>query len=287
MQVVLEAQEGPRGLKLNTHDIEYSTGDEFELVPIADVHAGSSNCDLDLFDDVLDSVAANPNARVILGGDLIESITPRDPRWSAGGIDPNWITLANLDRLCDVYVEKMAAKLSRISGQIIAATDGNHEAKAGSHYSTNLTARIMDAIGRPDAYVGWACLTRIVFTHKTRGRSLPVRIFHSHGWQAGRQEGGKVNEIRRLLAYVEADIYLQGHSHSKWVIPQTRLSTNGRFTKLTAHEVFTAHTGSFLRTLQQDHVGYAETAGYPPTSTGVVRFKLRPEEDHVNIEAVI
>jgi hypothetical protein len=273
-------------MRLNTARIPFVTGDEFVLYPIGDIHFGSANCDVKLLDEVIAEVRENPKALWIGMGDAVESIAPNDKRWHAGGVDERVVSLANQDRIGDVYVEKLAAKLRPIASQCIAYGDGNHEASFNKHYYTNLSVRVLDAIGRPDCYTEWSCLTRIVFGHATRDRSLPVRVFHSHGWQAGRQEGGKVNESRRLLAYIEADVYLSGHSHSKWVVPHTRLETDVRFTKLVAHEVYTAHTGSFLRTLQQDHVGYAESAGYPPTSTGVVKFVLKPEEDKVRISAV-
>ena len=99
-------------------------------------------------------------------------------------------------------------------------------------------------------------------------------------------DGAKVNEVRRLMAYVDADIYLQGHSHSKFVIPQTRLSVNPSWTKITAQKVYVAHTGSFLRTLQHDAVGYAECAGYPPTTLGTVKFLLHPIDGDVKVQAV-
>ena len=256
------------------------------MYPLGDVHLGSANCDVKLFDSVIADIREDPRALWIGMGDMVESIAPNDKRWHAGGLDERIVNLASQDRIGDVYVEKLAAKLKPIADKCVAYGDGNHEATFDRHYFTNLSVRVLDAIGRPDCYTSWACLTRLVFDHRTRERSLATRVYHAHGWQAGRQEGGKVNESRRLLAYIDADVYLSGHSHSKWVVPQTRLETDGRFKKLIAKEVYTAHTGSFLRTLQQDHVGYAERSGYPPTTLGVIRFGLRPEEDRVRITAV-
>jgi len=273
-------------MRLNTVRIPFKTGESFTLIPVGDVHLGSANCDVGAFKEVLCDARDDPNTRLIFMGDQVEAIAPNDKRWHAGGVDPAIIDLAHQDRIADVYVEKLAELLAPVADKIIAYGDGNHEAAFTKHYYTSISGRVLEAIGRPDAYTGWACLTRIVFDHRTRKRSLPVRVFHSHGFQAGRLEGGKVNEVRRLLAYIEADVYCQGHSHSKWVVPQTRLETDVRFTRLVAHEVYTCHTGSFLKTLQQDHVSYAECAGYPPTSTGVVKFVLRPEEDRVRIIAV-
>ena len=281
-------------MRLNTVRIPFKTGDQFTVYPIGDIHFGSANCDVKLLDEVIAEVRADPNARWIGMGDICEFIGPNDKRWDSGDIDKRVVSLDCEGHIGDTYVRKIAAKLKCIAGKCLAYGDGNHEQAWLKYNTSDMSWRILELMGlggddpekRPLIHTQWDCLTRIVFDHSTRDRSLAVRIFHGHGWQAGRQEGGKVNEVRRLMAYIEADIYLQGHSHSKWVVPQTRLETNGRFTKLVAHEVYTSHTGSFLRTLQQNHVGYSERAGYPPTSTGVVKFILKPEEDKVRIAAV-
>jgi len=273
-------------VRLNTVRLSYEPGETWTLYPIGDVHLGSANCDKGLFDATIKAVRDDDDALWIGVGDFIEAIAPNDKRWNAGGVDEAIVNLASQDRIGDVYVEKLADKLAPIAGKCIGYSDGNHEQVFNRHYYTNLSVRVLDAIGRPDCYVEWACLTRLAFEHGTARTTL--RIFSHHGWQGGRQEGAKVNESRRLLAYVDADIYLTGHSHSKFVVPHTRITVNPSWTKEVAKTVYTCHTGSYLRTLQQNHVGYAERAGFPPTTLGGVRFRLRPKhEGGVDIEAVL
>lgn len=262
-------------MRLQIRRVAYKAGDVFTIYPLGDVHFGSVNCDVQAFDDVVAEIRENPNALWVGMGDMVESIAPNDKRWHAGGVDEKVVNLASQDRIGDVYVEKLAWKLRGIADKCICYGDGNHEAAFNKHYYTNLSVRVLEEIGRPDAYTEWACLTRLSFEGK-QGDRHTVRLFSSHGWQGGRMDGAKVNEVRRLMAYVDADIYLQGHSHSKFVVPQTRLDANQSWTKLVAKKVYVAHTGSFLRTLQHGSVGYAERAGYPPTTLGTVKFTLRP-----------
>jgi hypothetical protein len=272
-------------MRLNTVRIYHDAGATFTLYPLGDVHFGSANCDTALFDSVIAAIRADDSARWIGMGDMVESIAPNDKRWHAGGVDEKVVNLASQDRIGDVYVEKLAAKLGPIAEKCLAYGDGNHEAAFNKHYYTNLSVRVLDAIGRPDCYTEWGCLTRLAF-QDPRGSRRALRVFHSHGWQGGRMDGAKVNEVRRLMAYIDADIYLQGHSHSKFVVPATRLTVNPSWTKLVQQTVYVAHTGSFLRTLQHDTVGYAEMAGYPPTTLGCVRFLVKPSRDGVIVEAV-
>lgn len=273
-------------MRLQTRRITFKPGTRYTLYPLGDVHFGSANCDTEAFDAVIAAIRKDPNALWIGMGDMVESIAPNDKRWHAGGVDEKVVNLASQDRIGDVYVEKVAAKLRPIADKLISYGDGNHEAAFNKHYYTNLSVRILDELGRPDAYTDWACLTRIAFQQQNSASRTALKVFSSHGWQGGRMDGAKVNEVRRLMAYIDADIYLQGHSHSKFVIPQTRLDVNPSWTKLAAKTVYVAHTGSFLRTLQHDSVGYAERAGYPPTTMGTIKFIITPHKEHIDVESV-
>jgi hypothetical protein len=273
-------------LRLITVQERYERGQTFRLVPLGDIHLGSANCDTKaLWDAVLD-IKADPMARWIGMGDMVESIAPNDKRWQAGGIDEKIVNLASQDRIGDVYVEKVADILSHIAGQCWAYGDGNHEAKFNSCYYTNLGVRVLDAIGRPECYVGWSGITRVVFQTRHRERTA-LYVYHSHGWQAGRKDGAKVNGLDDLMGNIDGcHIYLQGHSHSRLVKTKTKLGWNPSFTKERAFTCFGAHTGSFLRTYQEGHSAYGERAGYPPVPIGPLEFRVTPTKAGVRIKAV-
>ncbi len=269
-----------------THRITYVSGQSFHLYPLGDVHFGSANCATDLFDAVIREIRDDPDALWIGMGDMIEAIAPNDKRWQAGGIDEKVVNLASQDRIGDVYVEKMGDKLKPIAAKCVSYASGNHEQVFDTRYYTNLSVRIMQEAGIPsDRYADWAALVRLSFEEGNHRNTL--RVFHSHGWQAGRMDGAKVNEVSRLMSYIDADIYLQGHSHARFVIPRSRMMVNQSWTKVTEQKVYVAHTGSFLKTFEQDAAGYAERAGYPPVSLGIVKFFLHPNQNHgVRIEAM-
>jgi hypothetical protein len=261
-------------------------GTEFHLYPLGDVHYGSANCDTDAFDGAVSTIDHDPLARWIGMGDYIEAIAPRDKRWSAGGIDQSVIPLSAQDRIGDVYVEKMSDKLAPIIDKCWAMGEGNHERVFNGMFYTNLCVRILEKLGRPDIYSGWAAMTRAVFEDSANHR-CSLRLFHSHGWQAGRMEGAKVNQLDYIMGWIEdCHIYLQGHSHSRLVKTKTKLGTNPSFTKLVAYDAYGAHTGSFLRTYEQDTEGYGECAGYPPVPIGMLRFNITTGTDGVNVESV-
>lgn len=271
-----------------TYRISYECGQRFTIVPLGDVHFGSAACATHEFDSVIARIRSDPDCYWIGMGDMVESIAPNDKRWTAGGVDEKVVNLASQDRIGDVYVAKMGDKLHPIAGKCLAYLRGNHERTFDKHYYTNLSVRIMDAAGiDADRYCPWAVVLRVAFETPYNMRTA-LRIFASHGWQAGRMDGAKVNEVARLMAYVDADIYLQGHSHARFVIPRTRITVNPSWTKVTDQKVYVAHTGSFLKTLEQsdDASTYAEEFGYPPTNLGVIRFHVTPGREGVAIEAV-
>ncbi len=162
---------------------------------------------------------------------------------------------------------------------------GNHERAANDAYCTDLTVRILDRIGRPEAYCGWSGITRIVFAHGEQRTAL--KVYHSHGHQAGRKDGAKVNGLDDLMGYIDGcHIYLQGHSHSRLIKTKTKLGTNPSFTREQAITCYGAHTGSFLRTYQEGHAAYGERAGYPPVPIGPVEFLITPGREGCEIKAV-
>jgi len=264
----------------------YQSGQTFRLVPLGDIHLGSANCDTKaLWDAVLD-IKTDPNARWIGMGDMIEAIGAKDPRFSSGGIDEKIVNLASLDRICDVYVEKASDILSHIADKCWSYGDGNHEQKANGFYATNLGVRILDRIGRSECYAGWSAMVDVRFEDDCNHRCA-LKLYHSHGWQAGRKDGAKVNGLDDLMGHIDGcRIYLQGHSHSRLVKTKTKLGANPSFTKERAFTCYGAHTGSFLRTYQTGHSEYAERAGYPPVPIGPLEFLITPGRDGCDIRAV-
>jgi hypothetical protein len=274
-------------MRLHTVRESCTLGQTFRLYPLGDIHLGSSNCDKTALFRVIDTIRADADARWIGMGDYVEWITPKDKRWHAGGIDQSIINMANLDRIGDAYVEKIATILRPIMDKCWAMGKGNHEGTFEREHHTNLTQRILQACDvTGDLYTGWAAITRIVFEDSASHRSS-VRIFHSHGWQAGRLSGAKINQLDHLMGWIDGcRIYLQGHSHDRVVKTKTKLDTNPSFTKLTAYDAFGAHTGSYLRTYQQDATGYGEEKGYPPVPIGPPTFTLTPTSEGVRVRSV-
>jgi predicted phosphodiesterase len=273
-------------VRLITRVVKSDLGEVWNLWPLGDFHLGSANCDTDLLDEAIRNVREDDHALWVGMGDMIEAIAPNDKRWDAGGIDEKIVNLASQDRIGDVFVEKLASRLAPIADKLVSYLDGNHERTFAKHYYTNLSERVLAAIGRTETYAATGAYVRIVFEDRNNHR-CPVRLFQAHGYQAGRKDGAAINGLDDLMAvHRDCDIVLVGHSHKRLINTRTWLGTNPSFTKLKAGRCFGAHTSSFLRTYEIDQSSYAEVKLYPPTSLGPIRFSIEHRMDGAKIEAI-
>lgn len=277
---------------IRTVRIPYKAGDVFTLIPLGDLHFGSAACDVSLLDSVIAEIRDNPKALWIGMGDMCEAIGPSDKRWDAGGLDKNVVRLDASGHIGDTYVRKCAARLRPIAAKCLAYGDGNHELTWYRHYHSNLSWRVLEGMGLgnedpdepPEPYTQWESLTRIIF--QSRGRSVCCEVDHAHGYQSGRKDGAKVNSMDELPGWIEADIYLRGHSHSLFAKPVDVMRKNNRRTEFLQKRVYVGHTGSFLKTYAMGHSHYAERGGYRPVPLGVLRFELRPCDDGVRVRVI-
>jgi hypothetical protein len=261
---------------LNTVRVNFDPGQTWTLWPLGDVHAGCRSCDLDLFQRTVRSIAADPTALWGGMGDYCEWISRDDPRWDSGEIDERVVNLASIDRIGDVYVDLMGDLLAPIAGQCLWFGFGNHEHQFMRRHHSHLPRRIMAAAGIPeDRYSGWMGKTRIVFEDGNNHRNAVV-VYHAHGWQAGRKEGAKLNNMRELPGFTRADIYIHGHSHSRFADALDWLDENQAFTKPVSKRAYVSHSGSFVKSYEVGTASYAEQKCYFPTSLGPPRFLITP-----------
>lgn len=272
-------------MRLKTIKEAYAPGQRFTLYPLGDCHLGSANSDRKKLARLVERIAADPTARWLGMGDIVEAIAPDDKRWAPDDLDED-VTLLRQKHIADYYVYKIAELFAPIIDKCWGVNDGNHEERFGARYYTGLNQRVLDKLGRPELYGEWSSITRVVFEDANNHRTA-LKVYQQHGWQAGRKKGAKVNNLDDLMGYIEdCHIYLVAHSHERLITTKTKLGTNPTFTNLRAYDAYGAHTGSFLRTYQLGKVGYAERRSYPPTSLGPVWFHIDPTRDGVEVEGV-
>lgn len=237
----------------------HSTAEQLEIIPTGDWHYGSPNCKIDKVKDLLNYVSSNPDCRLILMGDLWNSILPKDKRYNPDQefemIDEQYDYLKNL--------------LLPIKDKILCALTGNHEWKLHSEGYGDLTKRLCKELGI--SYGGFSSFIKLLIKPKTHHKGLT--IFAHHGWTASRKTGAVINAVENLSQYYQADVYLVGHSHKLSSTKQTKISWGG------ARDVLFCNTGTYLQTATLGQTSYSERAGYPPLRIGCLKIKWYPRQE--------
>ena len=106
------------------------------------------------------------------------------------------------------------------------------------------------------------------------------KIWVHHGAGGGRKRGAKAIRLQDWSQFVDADIYLQGHTHTYQNFHDECIQYRGVKTR------WFGNIPGYIRSYR-GHDNYIEEMGLPPQPIGMLRVNLGTEERSVSIEAVI
>jgi hypothetical protein len=179
-------------------DAGYVEHDKAEIIIMGDIHTSCKNWAQDILQADIDYVAANPHARVILLGDILQF----DLISSVGNVYDGQTKTPQ--------EQKYMARdfLKPIKHQIIGAMSGNHE---------NRTKESMNAIYdlcellEIHFFDDEACF-RISVGKGRNGKPIVYTFYGLHGTKGG-SPGNVLNGVIALSGIAEADIYIMAHAH--------------------------------------------------------------------------
>lgn len=229
-----------------THTIR---GRTIKVWPVADVHIGSKECDLDGFKAFLKRVLADPDSYIVLVGDIINN-----------GVK---------DSLTNVYEElippsaqiDVAVELLRPladAGKILGAVSGNHERRSAKQVDLCPMYTIMCLLRAPHLYRQNMAFVRVRMERdgKTYNR---YSLLLTHGKSA--------NGKRRFAYSVEGvDAIVTGHTHAGIVEKPARLIFTEKCT-VKIEPLVSVTATSWL-----SYGGYGAAAMYLPQSTSDPQF---------------
>lgn len=170
----------------------------FNLIPLGDTHWGSPNCNQDFVRRVVLEVKEDPDAKVVLMGDLMEN--------------------ALIGSLGDVYkqqdgpqlqVQELVGLLTPIKDKILFAITGNHEERTAKRADLDPSQVICWGLNIP--YMRYSCIARFILAGKAPKSFL---CFFHHNRGGGATPGGKVNKAAKLRDIVpHADAIFSAHTH--------------------------------------------------------------------------
>ena len=252
-------------------------GEVFPVMLSSDQHYDSVKCDLDLLKTDL-AHADEKEMLVILAGDFFDAMQGKDdPRREPEQLKAEY----NVSSYFDALVKDGARFLSNYPKCKFIFALGNHETSVLKHHGTNLLDRLADklrdkyeieAINAP--YAGWV---RFMFNQKNKRDSKVLFYHHGQGGNSPVTKG--VIQTNREAASFQADIYLNGHTHTQYYLAIPRYMLNAAGQQILKNEHHVRTPGYKLNAMENyDEFGYDIERHPTPNARGcaIVNFS-RPD----------
>lgn len=219
-------------------------GRTIKVWAVADVHIGAAECDLDGFRAFLKGIEKDPDAYVVLCGDLCNN----GLRSSSCPTDIYSETMPP-----SAQVELAAELLEPIKDKILGCVSGNHEHRTKKSTDIDLTAVIMSILRKPELYRQNMAFVRI---NLERGKTKDhYALLLVHGASANKRKQFDQGAIEGV------DAIVGGHVHCGNIGKNTRLVLTQQNTVQVKNIV------SLTATSWLDYGGYAARALYMPKAT--------------------
>jgi hypothetical protein len=236
--------------------------DKLKVVPLADVHYGSSACMVDKFREYVNWIANNDNVFCFISGDLFEN---------SHGDSNKGISMYEQVVRPKSQVEEMIEILSPIAHKILWAIPGNHEDRSRTRDYDPLEY-LCKELEIPYSY------EPIFVDLLWKGN---VFSFHDqHGRAVGQTKGGKMNAASRPQEMQEHVMFtIMAHVHDGDVSRNTRICRDRVNFRLEFKKQYIVICPSFFGYFGS----YASKAGYKPGSYGSINMDLFQNGDfHAN-----
>jgi len=257
------------------------------LLLSSDRHHDNINCNRKLEKKHLDQ-ALERNALIFDFGDLFCAMQGKyDPRSSMDEIRPEDAGEDYLDRI----VKHAAADYAPYVHHWVLLTQGNHETGIIKRHHHSLTSALKAQLNsdyggavHTGGFGGWV---RFLFTiNKTKRASVRLKYYHGSGGSDAQVTRGVIQTNRQAVYLPDADIVVNGHNHSSYVLPiaRERLSERGAIHR---DIVWFVRTPGYKDEYGDGSRGWAVERGQPPKPLGAcwVRFFII-DSYRVGIEAI-
>ncbi len=263
---------------------------EIEIIPLADLHIGSPECDELLVKEVCDYIERTPNCYTILNGDIVDN----NIRNSVGSPFEQTQSPKGQITTATYYLSKIAAQK-----KIINMTVGNHELRSEKETGLSPSDLLLANLLKYDESLNKRYCADGAYTFLTlNGRDSDYKnytkvcftIFNLHGTGGGSRIGAKIQRLENMSSIVPAHLYIRSHSHQVETHRGVFLNVDANSHTIKEESCVFVNTNSFLK-----YGGYGARAGMKPLSRGIPvitlkairKCKGRKEMYIRNIECVI
>lgn len=234
---------------------------KIDLIGFGDWHYGGKECNINLILEHIEWIRKNPQARVILMGDMINCGT----KLSIGG--------GRMDDIMNAQeqYETVVALLWPIRKKIYGIHIGNHEQRIYNETGVNLS-KIM-AKELETRYLGFSAF------HLIRVRKQNYIVFSTHGASGASLPHTKIKRCLDLATFIDADIYMMGHVHSLQVQTQEVKRVDLKTRKVIKERKNFILTGHYLN--YED--SYADQKNLRPSEQGCAKIRLGGDKHSIYV----
>jgi len=265
------------------------TDGEFGISLISDCHIGASITDYDLLEWDL-ATAYKSRDRILIGGDVFDTILPSDARrYEPGALDKD---IAGSTDVVNASVKKAYDILLPYVNLIDGIGYGNHETVVLRKHSVDMIQMLLDKLnpkrdrGVIDnlGYTGFISYD-LKCTTRAKVKDTYV-IWYNHGTGRVASEGAGLTRLMRNALPFVADCYWCGHYHYKTVNISERFDPQG------AKTIAYCMSGAYMQPYQEQpqhkinsegfKTNYVVEAGLKPQGRGAVRLTVGHSADRFN-----
>jgi len=235
----------------------------FKILLLGDFHYGHNECDDYALRDMIHWIAGkDPRTHgVILTGDNTENVLPSS-KGSAFDLkipDPK------------KQIEGIAKILKPIAPFILAMYDGNHSYRSQVAAGYRPDEEVAKLLGLESRFMGYSGYFRLALPQK-------YLIWGEHGSSNSRTASGKIRVLTRMaVQHPGADLYVQGHIHHKFAIPDRVEVAEGNYIR--SRKIIFAANGSYLMGPE-----YAQRLGFTWGGPGAIRLELNATRKNIHAE---
>lgn len=249
------------------------------IIPLGDIHLGNKGCDINQVKAKINFIKNTKDCYWLGMGDYIDCINYTDIRFDPLLVPSRY--LKNLSNSVKLQIEDIIELFEPIKDKCLGLHRGNHEEKIRLQYHYDLMYELDKAFDFKIPMLKDSSLLRIIIKNKG-GHSALYDIFSIHGNVGGRKAGNKINRLDDMTGFIDADIYLMGHSHKKMIDMKDVIYIDKNLNIKRKTKILGV-TGSFLHGYCEGHGSYLEKWNYPPSTIGCIELILNTRIKGVKI----
>lgn len=210
--------------------IKYSKLSDWQNFLIcSDVHFGESACDVKAFKADLKK-ARERNARIIIDGDLMGMILPKDQKRYSPSVTKN--SILPFDAVINETISELAEILLPYADLIDMIGMGNHEVSIVKYHSIDVISMLIRELSRGGKFTGsHGGITGFLrYQFDCCGHRKPFVIHYHHGAGGSAPMSKGMIGMQRTKIQWLADMYIAGHCHNRWSDSDSLVCLNSKGT---------------------------------------------------------